>query len=164
MPNFDDMFSQSEQAIEYKGNVIIRFDDIPYKDGDSFLIEFESTNSEWKQGISLDVFGSFEIKGKTYPQQIVLWQDTSPKEFLFTLHEEKSLKKGPKRLPSKGLLGIKNVWDPGTGSIESWYNGAAMMVEEIKNGRRYRCNDGKPDDDFDDIVFTVTKVRNTYDK
>jgi hypothetical protein len=34
-----------------------------------------------------------------------------------------------------------------------------MIVEEIENGRRYRCNDGVPDDDFDDIVFTVQRVK-----
>ena len=43
-------------------------------------------------------------------------------------------------------------------SLESGHNGAAMIVEEIENGRRYRCNDGAPDEDFDDIVFTVQKI------
>jgi hypothetical protein len=32
-----------------------------------------------------------------------------------------------------------------------------MIVEEIENGRRYYCNDGHPDEDFDDIIFELTK-------
>jgi len=36
-------------------------------------------------------------------------------------------------------------------------NGAAMYSEDIPNGKRYFCNDGVEDDDFDDIIFTVTR-------
>jgi len=35
----------------------------------------------------------------------------------------------------------------------------AMYSEDIPNGKRYHCNDGIPDDDFDDIVFTVTRLQ-----
>ena len=55
-------------------------------------------------------------------------------------------------------MGIKNIWDPGDGTIFSWIGGAAMIVEEIENGRRYRCNDGHPDENFDDIIFTIQKL------
>ena len=41
--------------------------------------------------------------------------------------------------------------------MNNGYFGAAMIVEEIENGRRYRCNDWEPDEDFDDIIFTVQK-------
>jgi len=34
-----------------------------------------------------------------------------------------------------------------------------MIVEKIEGGRRYRCNDGFPDEDFDDIIFTVRKLK-----
>jgi len=36
-------------------------------------------------------------------------------------------------------------------------NGAAMYSENIPKGKRYFCNDGVEDDDFDDIIFTVTR-------
>lgn len=36
--------------------------------------------------------------------------------------------------------------------------GAAMYSEEIPNGKRYFCNDGEEDEDFDDIIFTVKRV------
>jgi len=67
-------------------------------------------------------------------------------------------KASPKKLPAKNVLGIKNVWDTGNGVIQSWYNGSAMVVEEIENGKRYRCNDGHPDNNFDDIVFSIKKI------
>jgi hypothetical protein len=53
---------------------------------------------------------------------------------------------------------VKNVWDVGDGVIHSWHNGAAMIVEPLPNGRRYRCNDGLADDDFDDIVFHLERL------
>jgi hypothetical protein len=39
--------------------------------------------------------------------------------------------------------------------MDSWHNGAAMIVEESENGRFYKCNDGHPDENFDDIIFHV---------
>ncbi|MCB1117403.1 MAG: hypothetical protein KDK50_02345, partial [Chlamydiia bacterium] len=57
---------------------------------------------------------------------------------------------------------VQNFWEDvnhtNTVYIDKAHNGAAMIVEEIPNGRRYRCNDGEPDDDFDDIVFTITRI------
>ena len=35
----------------------------------------------------------------------------------------------------------------------------AMYSEDIPNGKRYFCNDGVEDDDFDDIIFTVTREK-----
>jgi hypothetical protein len=55
-------------------------------------------------------------------------------------------------------LEVYNLWDKGDGVTEAWHNGAAMIVEEIPGGRRYRCNDGYPDDDFDDLVFELVLV------
>ena len=37
-----------------------------------------------------------------------------------------------------------------------WQRGAAMILEVDGNTRRYRCNDGHPDDNFDDIIFEIT--------
>jgi hypothetical protein len=68
-----------------------------------------------------------------------------------------------------GHIVIYNIWEQTnqyiadglkeSKSVEYWHGGSAMIVEEIENGRRYRCNDGTPDDDFDDIVFTVQKLK-----
>jgi hypothetical protein len=33
-----------------------------------------------------------------------------------------------------------------------------MIVQEIAEGRRYRCNDGYPDDDFDGLIFRIERI------
>lgn len=52
-------------------------------------------------------------------------------------------------------LHVKNIWDSGNGNADSCHNGAAMIVEISGSIRLYRCNDGHPDDDFDDLVFSL---------
>jgi hypothetical protein len=59
-----------------------------------------------------------------------------------------------------GHIHIYNVWNDGNlwHAIHGRRNGAGMTVEEISNGFRYHCNDGYPDEDFDDIVFRVERL------
>ncbi len=53
---------------------------------------------------------------------------------------------------------ITNSVDGGTwGNDCEDGNGACMYSEDIPNGKRYFCNDGDLDDDFNDIIFTVTR-------
>jgi hypothetical protein len=49
----------------------------------------------------------------------------------------------------------------GRGTTDAWHNGAAMIVHDISNGKQYQCNDGHPDDNFDDLVFRVTRIGET---
>lgn len=161
MPNFDKLFVEAKKnPVIFKEKFLVRSDFLPFSDGDHFLITFERTNSEWVQGIALYVFGSIEIESinKTFEDRTVFWENTAPKKIPIKVWQDNTKRKQPIRLPKKGLLGIKNIWDPGTGVISSWVGGAAMIVEEIENGRRYRCNDGHPDENFDDIVFTIKKM------
>lgn len=160
MPNFSQEFIVSKgKPIKYKTKTLIMGDDLPVKDGDRFLLRFEKTNSDWRQGIGLAFFGDIEIEDLKIKakRRTVFWEDTAPKEITITLWPEKIKKYHPKRLPPVGILGIKNIWDTGDGVIESWHGGAAMIIEKIENGKRYLCNDGHPDENFDDIVFTIQK-------
>lgn len=91
--------------------------------------------------------GKFKINDQIIRRGIVLWHDTAPQTV-----ELEFLGK-----PSS-TIEVKNVWDVGDGVIHSWHNGAAMIVEQLPSGRRYRCNDGFADDDFDDIVFRLERV------
>jgi len=73
---------------------------------------------------------------------------------------------------NKGFVFIQNIWEgsdefgkivPIYADSDSWikfdkWGGAAMYSEDIPNGKRYFCNDGVPDDDFDDIIFTVERI------
>lgn len=161
MPNFDEIFSTTqERPIRYKDQLLERIDYIPFEDGEQLLVKIEKTNSEWIQGIGLLVFGYIEIEalGKKVKDRTVFMENTAPKELCIRVWKENAKRKQPKTLPKPGLLGVKNVWDTGNGTIESWYWGAAMIIEQIPGGRRYYCNDGHPDDNFDDIVFSVQKI------
>lgn len=161
MLNFDEIFaSTTKRPVKYKNKNIVRKDDIPFEDGDRFLISFEKTASEWTQGIELYLFGSIEIENLNVivNNRTVFWETTAPKQVTIKLWQDLSKRPQPKKLPRKGLLGIKNIWDCGDNVTHSWVGGAAMIVEEIENGKRYRCNDGHLDDDFDDIIFTITRL------
>src|SRR5262249_40623643 len=43
----------------------------------------------------------------------------------------------------------------GNGVMQSWHNRAAMLIDVLPDKRLYRCNDGHPDDNFDDVVFRI---------
>ncbi len=162
MCNFVAKFATVEgHSIEYKGKTLVMGDDLPFEDFDRFIFKFEKTNSEWIQGFEIYLFGFIEIEdlNEIVRDRTVFWENTAPQQVIIKVWRDSTKRKKPKSLPEKGLLGIKNIWDPGMGSIESWYGGAAMIVEEIENGRRYYCNDGHLDENFDDIVFTVQKIK-----
>lgn len=144
MPSFEKLFFASKgQPVVYNGQTIQMVDHIPIKDGQFLRVIFESVKAEWRQGIRLKTDGEFIVNNKTIKKAVVLWHDTAPREVLLQVHTK------------KGDCSIKNVWDTGNGVMDSWHNGAAMIVEEVPTGKRYRCNDGQPDDDFDDIIFRV---------
>lgn len=157
MVAFGDLFMDSKgQPIVYKGNTIVLSDKFPVSNGDRLKICIESTNSDRPQGFSVDITGSCEVQGKLYKKgkgvKLVFWEDAQ-------LIDPKNIE--IKVFTKEGFVRIQNLWEMtnhmGRKSIDSGHNGAAMIVEEIEGGRRYRCNDGAPDEDFDDIVFTVRK-------
>ncbi len=161
MPDFDELFSTTqERPVKYKDKCLTRIDYIPFKDGDQFLVKIEKTNSDWIQGIGLLVFGFIEIEalGEKVKDRTFFMENTAPTEISIKVWQDTTKRKQPKSLPRKGLLGVKNIWNAGSGTISSWIGGAAMIVQEIPNGHRYYCNDGHPDENFDDIVFTVQKI------
>ena len=148
MPSFQDLFVKSKgQPVTYDGRTIQMVDRLSMADGQTLKVTFEGVDSDWRQGVGLDTDGSFEVNNQIIKKSIVLWQDTAPREILLKVHT------------SKGECRVKNVWDVGDGVIHSWHNGAAMVVEELPNGKRYRCNDGRADDDFDDLLFSIELVK-----
>jgi len=141
---FEEMFRESGgKPVEYQGQIIQLGDEVPVGKAARVKVVFEQTNSKWRQGIALTTSGTFEIAGQKIKRGLALWQDTAPQETEFVVNSE------------SGTLDVENTWDVGDGITELGHNGAAMIVEEIPNGRRYRCNDGEPDDDFDDLIFRL---------
>jgi hypothetical protein len=147
MPSFEKLFLKSKgQPVVYKDRIIQMVDRLSVSEGQRLRVKFESVNSDWHQGIGLDTDGSFDVAGQRVKRKIVLWHHTAPRETLLTIHTK------------RGELLVKNIWDMGDGVMHSWHNGAAMIVEGLPKGRLYRCNDGRPDDDFDDLVFSIELV------
>jgi len=158
MPSFGDLFIESKgQPIIYQGHNLVIADKFPVADRDKLKISIEKTNSHYVQGLTVDITGSCEIMGEVKKKgkgvKMVFWEDSTmldPKNIIIVVFTK------------IGFIRVQNIWETtdhrGKKSIDSGHNGAAMIVEEIENGRRYHCNDGVPDDDFDDIVFTIQKL------
>ena len=155
MPSFSELFMNSKRMpIEYNGNTLVLADKFPVKNGETLVISIEKTNSESRQGLCVDVTGSCELNGQLHEQgkgvRMLFWEDTAPKKFTL------------KVFTKKDFVWVENIWESvnhlGTKSVDYGRFGSAMIVEEIENGRRYRCNDWHPDENFDDIIFTIRKV------
>jgi hypothetical protein len=147
MPSFQAMFfAATGQPIEYKGELLRLVDLFPLDLARAIRVEFERTNSEWRQGIALDVDGELEVNGQKLGKSIVLWENTAPKPVDIQV------------IGACSHVTVHNVWDSGRGTIDAWHHGAAMIVHDTAGGRCYRCNDGHPDDNFDDVVFCITRV------
>ena len=142
--SFEDIFLASRgQPVEYEGQIIQLMDAIFLPSHATLRIIREASKRGWRQGIHLSTDGYFTVNQQIVPEAVVLWADTAPAKISLGVHSE------------SGTCHVKNVWDTGDGTMQSWHNGAAMIVEKTDNGRRYRCNDGNPNADFDDIIFRL---------
>ncbi len=160
MPFFITLFEQTKgQPITWEGKRLFLWDIFPVKDGETLRLIFESVNSDWQQGVELATNvglrakGGFIINGEKLGNRVILMQDISPQVVEFTVRTK------------DGKLYVNNAWQKppaawaaGITYVGKRSDGAAMIVEELPNGRRYRCNDGRPDDDFDDIIFRIERV------
>ncbi len=149
MPSFETEFIASRgRPIEYHGETLCMLDRFPAGDVSRMRVVFESVNAEWRQGICLECDGDFAIDGRLFSKEdkLVFWHDTAPPVVEVEL------------VGNVTEASVYNAWDMGDGTTHAWHNGAAMIVEELPNGRRYRCNDGEADEDFDDIIFRLERV------
>ena len=143
----EQLFIESKgAAVDYNGIKLLRIDRFPVQNREKLIITWESTSSDWKQAIRLKIDKQIIIENSK-SKNIILWENTSPEEVIIECYTK------------DGLLYIYNGWDAGDSTIDSWLGNSAMIVENITDGRRYRCNDGQSDDDFDDLVFHVTRVK-----
>jgi hypothetical protein len=145
MPSFEREFRETMgKPIKWNNIELIRIDRIPVKKHFAGRFRIVSTNSEWRQGIRMKVDGKLFLEaqeGKNY----IIWADEAGDKWV---NIEGTTKKQQELL-------VYNAWDPGRGGIDTWLDGAAMILEIDGNVRRYRCNDGHPDENFDDIIFEI---------
>jgi hypothetical protein len=123
---------------------------IPVQNGEVLKLIFESVNSDWDQGVYLETDRAVIVDGKMYKRGVtVFYQANHPRLTLITETRE-------------GMLWLYNVWDPhlhhGGRSIFARKMFAGMLVEELPNGYRYRCNEGRDDDDYDDLIFRIERT------
>ena len=147
---FEKLFIESKgQPIKYKGKELKMIDRVALPASKILLqIDFIATDSIWTQGIVLQTKGEFEVNGQKMPNKTVLWEDTAPKQVKIIITSKDK------------TLCIYNVWEItdhlGNKVTHYWYNGGALFLEKINETTTiYHCNDGFPDDDFDDLIFKV---------
>ncbi len=154
MGSFQQFFEKSSQAPAlYRGRMIMIGDTLEVaQEGESFCITVEYFFGEAQQGIILDTEGLFYIDNQEISKRVILWQDSYPRGKNFFVKSK------------SGKLMIWNAWNFRK-STESFlplvhygHNGAAMIVQELPNGRRYYCNDWEPDDDFNDLIFRRERI------
>jgi hypothetical protein len=122
---------------------VVMIDVFPVCDGELLKLTFEDVNSPWRQGVWMKADDHLIVNGQRCPS-VELWQGTAPMEVFVECHTR------------NGRLHLYNIWDKGNGSnSQSWTSG--MLVEELPNGRRYRCNDIGFDSNFEKLVFRVER-------
>ena len=146
---FEHLFEASNWLpILHNGKLIRIADSLPISnDINDYQIVFESVNSDWEQGVFIQSKGShFLIDEKEEKLNgFYLWFDKN-----HLTHNFKLLKK------PKQDLNVWNIWRIDNGPMSYGHNGAALYSEDLNNGKKFYCNDGYPDEDFDDIIFTIT--------
>lgn len=144
MINFEILFLENNKII-YKDKELILLDIIDILPIQKMKLVFKEKNSDWRQGIILKTNGIFEIENQKIKNRILLWYDNSPEEQLIKIYS------------SNNQLIVYNVWDVGNGTIHYGHNGAAMHILSESNSEKiYTCNDGFPDDDINDLIFSIS--------
>ncbi len=173
MPCFDNEFIKAKDgAVYYKGLKLVRLDRFPVENGDTLVLSIEKTvkGSRYLQGFCIDVTGHAEVNGEIFKKKkhvgVRFWEDSTPQQQKIRVFTK------------TGSVAIYNICEsdvtyltnddmgnPRAGSsksVDCWIGGAAMIVEEIPNGRRYRCSDVScvdKKDQFSDIVFIVQRLK-----
>jgi hypothetical protein len=154
--NFGEMFMQSKGApLDYKGKQLIMLDRVPARLGDRLLVTIESTSAEWPQGVGISE--GLEVFGERVKRAVVWEYFSIPPEQRSTTRSRLPFSFGVTCRNKSGSLAFYNMTEF-KGRQQWWHGGAAMVASDIPGGRRYACNDFELDDDFDDLVFTVTRL------
>jgi hypothetical protein len=109
--------------------------------GDQVSVFFEEASSSRRQGVWLKTDGGIFVNGKLCGS-VDLWMDSSPAVV------------DCRCVSANRILYLYNIWER-DGVRSSLAYSSGMRVEEIRSGRRYRCNDIGFDTRFDSLIFRV---------
>lgn len=146
--SFQRLFEQARRPwIEWNGHVLQALDRFPVLGARRLELTRVSTAGRWRQGASIraETAARLRVNG-VVAEHMTFWEDTAPSKVLIEVEGHPD------------TLCVYNKWELYPGMVHEWLNGAAMIVEELPNGRLYRCNDGEADEDFDDIVFKLERL------
>ena len=172
------------QKRTYKGKTIFLVDKFPVKNKEKLIFTIESTNSRYPQGFRISIYNGYLItdgEPMEYEKRcnVLFWEDCEVQVFteeghifigniweetVFEEHQSGHFQKEDGTFSHSRIVkypeGKKIACYTGGGRCAFINNTCAnaMYSEDIPNGKRYFCNDGVEDDDFNDIIFTVTRV------
>jgi hypothetical protein len=145
-----EQFVATKAPIRYfQGKSVYLFDQVIIPSECRLIIRFESTESEWRQGVRLGDMTTRATKmeltvNNQIASGILLWTDTCPPEVEIAL-----------KSPSQTLF-LYNIWDTGDGRIQSQTSNAGMLIENQSEGViRYYCNDGHTNETYSHLVFSL---------
>ncbi len=98
------------------------------------------------QGVAVDAGGRLLQGRGSLAELPIVWGGGAPESAAFLVPA------GVRR------FGVTMVWRSEDGTVEGWRPLAEMQAYTIRNGRRYRCNDGRSrgmGTDYDSFVFRV---------
>jgi hypothetical protein len=135
------------KPVLYKDKFVHISDELPSAPMNKYTLIIEHINSDWEQGIIINSKEAhFRLNDtKEGINSLLIWISEVPKKYIIHIIA-----------PGKTPINIWNMWRIDKGATSYGHNGAAIIIEEIEKGRKYFCNDGYPDDDFDDLILTVT--------
>lgn len=125
---------------------------VPARDGEIFRLVLESANSDWQQLVTLETDRTLSVDGKVYRRGVMVDYKSNLQEKVITVRTR------------EGMLWVWNAWrHRRSGTAGPWYleslsNHSGMIVETLPDGFRYSCNEGRDDDDYDDLVFRIERI------
>jgi hypothetical protein len=124
---------------------IVKLDVFPVQEGEQIRLTFESANAEGRHGVWLMTDHGVVVNG-VKSRSVDLWIDTAPAVVDIAIHTEDQ------------RLHLYNIWGDGAGrNSQAWTSG--MLVEELPEGRRYKCNDIGLQGNFESLVFRLERVK-----
>jgi hypothetical protein len=157
--DFNRLFVENKGGpITYKGQSLVLSDKVTASFGEIFTVTIESTQSRFPQGVGIsegvEVFGQRTKKAVVWeyfsvpPQDRIRVRSRLPFSFEVICRNK------------QGFLHFYNMAE--VEGRARWEYAAAMIVDDIPTGRRYRCNDWQPNDDFHDVIFRVERLKQPF--
>lgn len=138
-------------------DTVVQIDVLPIQKEQELVLEFISTNSEYKQGVGLSLYagdGYIEVDGRRSESKTVyIWEDDYPNAVKIFCYS------------TEGLLSLYNIYYQiaywGSGVIRSQMDSCGMLIEQDGDKFIYRCNDSGFETAFDSLVFSIEVVKDS---